>query len=262
MTRPDQATEIRNSQTRIDPDLNRDVEKTQIAYADTGDLWLLDLPVKLVIAVITAIIIAGQWVGDKIGQGLNWLKDSVEKFIAHNPSERSLRDIAQRLRELKRDLINRGLPGAEQVQSLENLIRQPLKAKQRERGKDRNPANDKKLTDGEIGALEEGGVDIHDVKDDVPGGMSKGDLYKDSNGDIYIKPKGGRGYGMETGLNINDFSQYLSEKPFNNEKIASAQAEKSAEIFVSVFNVLEGDIADRISVALKATVEHNPEIPI
>jgi hypothetical protein len=31
------------------------------------------------------------------------------------------------------------------------------------------------------------------------------DLYKDKKGDIYVKPKGGKGEGEPTGVNINDF---------------------------------------------------------
>jgi hypothetical protein len=44
-------------------------------------------------------------------------------------------------------------------------------------------------------------MDPHDFK----GMSSRYDLYKDSKGNIYIKPKGGRGEGEPTGYNINDF---------------------------------------------------------
>lgn len=62
---------------------------------------------------------------------------------------------------------------------------------------------DKMLSPGEIDRLKKGGEDIHDLK----GGKnaSKRDLYKNKNGDIFVKPKGGRGPGDPTGLNINDF---------------------------------------------------------
>jgi len=67
----------------------------------------------------------------------------------------------------------------------------------------RNPAQDKKLSNGEIDLLQEGGIDIHELK----GGKnaSKYDLYKDRQGNIYIKRKGDSGEGEDTGLNINDF---------------------------------------------------------
>lgn len=67
----------------------------------------------------------------------------------------------------------------------------------------RNPANDKQLTNDEIERLKEGGEDIHELK----GGRHAAhrDLYKDAEGNIYVKPKGGRGPGEPTGLNINDF---------------------------------------------------------
>jgi len=59
---------------------------------------------------------------------------------------------------------------------------------------------DKKLTDGEIGKLINGGVHPHDLKDN-----SKQDLFKDGNGNIIVKPKSGIGPGDPAGININDF---------------------------------------------------------
>jgi hypothetical protein len=68
---------------------------------------------------------------------------------------------------------------------------------------ERNPAQDKKLGSGEIKKLKDGGVDPEELK----GGRRTGqlDLYKDADGNIYVKPKGGSGPGDPTGLNINDF---------------------------------------------------------
>ncbi len=62
---------------------------------------------------------------------------------------------------------------------------------------------DKLLTKREIDRLKKGGEDIHSLK----GGKhaSRRDLYKDKNGNIVIKPKGGNGIGEPTGLNIDDF---------------------------------------------------------
>jgi RHS repeat-associated protein len=68
---------------------------------------------------------------------------------------------------------------------------------------DRNPAQDKPLSKGEIKALEDGKVDVHDLKGGKQTGQS--DLYKDKRGNIYVKPKGGAGPGEPTGLNIKDF---------------------------------------------------------
>ncbi len=66
-----------------------------------------------------------------------------------------------------------------------------------------NPAQDKILSKGEIKKLEKGGVDAEEVKGKKKTGQW--DLYKDAKGNIYIKPKGGKGPGEETGYNINDF---------------------------------------------------------
>ncbi|TMC01607.1 MAG: hypothetical protein E6J41_32665 [Chloroflexi bacterium] len=62
----------------------------------------------------------------------------------------------------------------------------------------------KKLTNGEIKRLKQGGVDPEQLKDDVGGGGQQ-DLFKDRKGNIYIHPKDGSGPGDATGLNINDF---------------------------------------------------------
>jgi hypothetical protein len=66
---------------------------------------------------------------------------------------------------------------------------------------DRNPADDQKLTPGEIDKLKGAGHDPEEIK----GGKATGklDLYKDKRGNIYIEPKGGGGPGEPTGININ-----------------------------------------------------------
>lgn len=71
-----------------------------------------------------------------------------------------------------------------------------------ERADQRNPAQDKILTPREIKDLEKAGWDVHELK----GGKnaSKYDLYKDRDGNIYVKPKGGRGPGDPTGINVNE----------------------------------------------------------
>ena len=67
----------------------------------------------------------------------------------------------------------------------------------------RNPADDKRLSPSEIRRLERGNVDVHQLK----GGKGAGryDLFKDKDGNIYVKPKSGAGPGDPTGLNINHY---------------------------------------------------------
>jgi len=55
----------------------------------------------------------------------------------------------------------------------------------------------KRLSAGEIKQLQERGIDPHDLKPN-----SKYDLFKDKNGDVFVKPKDGSGPGDPTGINI------------------------------------------------------------
>jgi hypothetical protein len=65
---------------------------------------------------------------------------------------------------------------------------------------------DKKLSPGEIGALKDANIDVHELKTGGGGkDASKFDLFKNKAGDIFVKPKNGRGPGEPTGYNINDF---------------------------------------------------------
>ncbi|WP_293196610.1 MULTISPECIES: polymorphic toxin type 33 domain-containing protein [unclassified Microcoleus] len=68
---------------------------------------------------------------------------------------------------------------------------------------ERNRRQDKLLTKQEIERLKIGGVDIHEIKNEE--NASKKDLYKDRDGNIYVKPKCGMSPGEPTDLNINDF---------------------------------------------------------
>jgi hypothetical protein len=68
--------------------------------------------------------------------------------------------------------------------------------------KSRNPAQDKKLSPGEIDKLKRNGWD-HSDKGKSGG---KTDLYKDEFGNIYQKPKGGTGEGEPIGVNLNDLN--------------------------------------------------------
>ena len=66
---------------------------------------------------------------------------------------------------------------------------------------ERNPAQDQRLSKGEINGLKKGGEDPEALKE-YNAGL---DLFKDKQGNIYIKPKNGQGPGEPTGLNINEF---------------------------------------------------------
>jgi len=68
---------------------------------------------------------------------------------------------------------------------------------------DRDPAKDKKLTKGEIKKLKDADFDIHDLKGGR--GASRYDLFKDKQGNIYMKPKSGSGPGDPLGINIKNF---------------------------------------------------------
>ena len=59
---------------------------------------------------------------------------------------------------------------------------------------------DKMLSKNEAKRLAKGGSHPHDLKEN-----SRQDLYKDKDGNISVKRKGGIGPGEPTGLNINDF---------------------------------------------------------
>jgi hypothetical protein len=56
---------------------------------------------------------------------------------------------------------------------------------------------DKKVTERE---LEEAGLDAHELKDEAKGK----DIYKDREGNLYVKPQGGNGPGEPLGINIKD----------------------------------------------------------
>jgi Bacterial toxin 33 len=55
--------------------------------------------------------------------------------------------------------------------------------------------------------LDKAGENPEKIKQEIVGKKNSGryDLYKDKQGNIYIKPKGGQGTGEPTGLNINNF---------------------------------------------------------
>jgi hypothetical protein len=60
----------------------------------------------------------------------------------------------------------------------------------------------KALTNGDIKKLQANGIDPHDLKPN-----SKYDLFKDRNGDVFVKPKSGSGPGDPTGINLKELSR-------------------------------------------------------
>jgi hypothetical protein len=68
----------------------------------------------------------------------------------------------------------------------------------------RNWRQDKLLSKGEINRLEKAIGWNHGDKGQNNRGGGKKDLYKDKDGNIYEKPKGGKGPGECTGINIKD----------------------------------------------------------
>jgi len=60
----------------------------------------------------------------------------------------------------------------------------------------------KKLSPWEIKKLEDAGHDIHELKGQK--GAAQRDLFKDKDGNIYVKPKDGSGPGEPTNININN----------------------------------------------------------
>jgi len=67
----------------------------------------------------------------------------------------------------------------------------------------RNSSQDKRLSKNEEKKLKDAGEGAHKLKPRKNG--SKFDLFKDQDGNIFVKPLDGSGPGDPTGLNINDF---------------------------------------------------------
>ncbi len=65
-------------------------------------------------------------------------------------------------------------------------------------------SQDSKLTADEVRRLEQG---TRETAEEMKGSKHAGqrDLYKKPNGDVVVKPKGGKGPGEPTGYNINDY---------------------------------------------------------
>ena len=66
-------------------------------------------------------------------------------------------------------------------------------------------AQQKPLTSGDIKRLKENDIDPHELKQSGSGGrVSDKDLYKDREGNVYVKPKGGQGPGEPTNVNLKN----------------------------------------------------------
>ncbi|MEM6456607.1 MAG: polymorphic toxin type 33 domain-containing protein, partial [Acidobacteriota bacterium] len=65
---------------------------------------------------------------------------------------------------------------------------------------DRNPAQDRKLSPGQIKKLKKAGFDVELEKLQSRG--SRLDLFSDRHGNLYIKPKSGEGPGEPLNVNI------------------------------------------------------------
>ena len=63
---------------------------------------------------------------------------------------------------------------------------------------ERNPAQDKKLTPGDIRLIKKHRLYPEELKEHVRGR----DLFKDQDGNVYIKPKDGSGSGESTEINL------------------------------------------------------------
>lgn len=116
------------------------------------------------------------------------------------------RGLDNTLQELRNILGRAGREAERQVEEIEERVRQIFRAETEANDPndpERDGSQDRKLSQGEIRQLEDAGYDIHELKDGCPGGPSKCDLYKDRRGNVYVKPKGGRGPGEFTGVNLN-----------------------------------------------------------
>lgn len=78
------------------------------------------------------------------------------------------------------------------------------KGEKTEDEQERDGKSDRRLSEGEIRKLQDAGYNIHDLKRDCPVGIpARCDLFKDRDGNIYVKPKNGQGTGEPIDININ-----------------------------------------------------------
>jgi hypothetical protein len=136
-----------------------------------------------------------------------WLNHGGWEVIGEIPNAID-QGIDNTLEKVKEILQQAGEVTQNQIEALEDFIRGVFRAQTQDidpNDPERDGSRDRKLSNGEIQRLKDAGEDIHELKRDCEGGASKCDLYKDRDGNIYVKPKGGRGAGDFTGLNINDF---------------------------------------------------------
>jgi Bacterial toxin 33 len=111
------------------------------------------------------------------------------------------------IEELNRILDRGGNLAKQQARNIEKFVRGVFAKKAPTKDPDeRDWKQDQELSKGEINALDKAKHNAEQMKADIVGKKngSKYDLYKDKQGNIYVKPKGGQAPGEPTGYNIND----------------------------------------------------------
>ena len=115
------------------------------------------------------------------------------------------------LKELREILNRAGEAARNQLDRIEDFVRNVFRSQESEESEEeegeqeRDWKKDRKLSDGEIKKLKDAGYDIHELKSDCPAGApSRCDLFKDREGNIYVKPKNGQGPGNPVDVNINN----------------------------------------------------------
>lgn len=117
-------------------------------------------------------------------------------FCLRFPSERDYEEAGNEVSDVWHDIFGSSLDQwiDAEVDRL-HRIEEKLDEEHDECPVERNWRQDKKVTDQE---LEEAGLDAHELKDGAKGK----DIYKDREGNLYVKPIGGRGEGDPLGINI------------------------------------------------------------
>lgn len=133
----------------------------------------------------------------------------IERSTIVSPVDRFIAGCAANLPCLQEAIIIFGgsLTVADEQKILEAIQNVLLSENNTTEEEERNWRQDRRLSDGEIDALKRGDENPEKLKGDTMGREKVGqfDLYKDREGNIYVKPRGGQCEGEPTGVNINDF---------------------------------------------------------
>jgi len=162
-------------------------------------------PVGVGVAVGVGVVTIVIWLNNGGWQKIGEIADVIGKGIEGT------------LKELKEILNRAGEAARNQLDAIEDFVRGVLrselsdeseesKEQEEQEGaqEERDWKKDRKLSDGEIKKLKDAGHDIHELKEDCPAGApSRCDLFKDREGNIYVKPKNGQGPGNPVDVNIN-----------------------------------------------------------